>query len=224
MVLMIKINTKQKGFSLIELLVVIAIIMILITAMAKVGGYVRTNAQIKTTKNTITLLCSALQQYKEYYPDEPDPFPTEPYAEAAGGGYPYDFVNFEDCFPSTATLNNTTSHNIAGKAWEDFDSLQEIDQNELIAARASIKVLYWHMDDVSPSQAILNSLPESAKINEFGDYVDYSGEQKTLIEVIDAWHRPIRYRTNGPGNFPTLTSAGPDGVFDSADDIVSSEF
>ena len=46
---------------------------------------------------------------------------------------------------------------------------------------------------------------------------------KGLIEVNDAWGHPISYQTQGAGNFPLLRSAGPDGIFGNADDILSSE-
>ena len=40
---------------------------------------------------------------------------------------------------------------------------------------------------------------------------------------IDSWSKTMKYQNRGNGNFPKITSAGPDKVFDTADDIVSTD-
>ena len=50
-----------------------------------------------------------------------------------------------------------------------------------------------------------------------------NSQEKALIEINDAWDNPIDYGNPGNGNFPTPRSAGPDGVFQTADDILSTE-
>ena len=192
------------GFSLIELLVVIAIIVIVIAGMVTVGAHVRTKAQIQTTETTIGLLVSALTLYED-----------------SEGGYP-DVTYPGDLYPPGDVTIGTHGDFI----WDDAEDLTATEQGDRIDALASIEGLYYWLDQVPDCREILANLPETATANDDGDAVFVDGRTKSLIEVNDAWGGPIWYEpgVSGSGNFPVLTSAGPDGVFGTADDIISSEF
>ena len=225
---------SSAAFSLVELLVVMAIIAIVATALVTVSNTVRTRAQVRTTQATIQLLDSALTAYQQ----DRDTgrgnfeFPTEPFLEAE-----LDDANPEDahlidyfyaCWPYLGTADFALGAHMTF-TWDDEDDLPlppaEIndEKNQRIAARASIEFLYWMLNDIKASRVILEKLPANTTANEDDDSVTVDIREVTLVEVNDAWGRPIRYRTQGTGNFPLLTSAGPDGIFDNADDIVSSE-
>jgi len=78
-------------------------------------------------------------------------------------------------------------------------------------------------DSIIDAYIALNELPQSEKI--LGKLSGTATErQGGAVVFIDAWKNELRYDNPVNGNFPIIKSAGPDGVFDSADDIISSEF
>ena len=207
---------KGSGFSLMELLVVMAIIAILTAAMVKVADYVRTEAQGKNTKATMQLLVSALQTYEGFRAGRGDAevFPLEPLGRSFG----------EVEAALAASGSDPGTHDDSGSLiWDDWSDLSIDQQNKRLTARASIEVLYWYLEDLPVSRAVLAKLSGTATANDDGDSVTVEDVTKPLIEVNDAWGRPIRYERQGAGNFPALRSAGPDGLFDNSDDIVSSD-
>ncbi|MCK5269170.1 MAG: type II secretion system protein [Sedimentisphaerales bacterium] len=228
---------QQAGFTLIEILVVIAIIVLLTTGMVKVAQTVRTNTQIKVTKGTISLLVSALGEYKNFhdrgsgfeFPIEPDVYdfftndspPNEGLIDALLRYVPVDTGNSQG-----------GEHNVF--AWKDMDLLTAEQEEGRRLALATIEFLYCVMEDVPGCKAILEKLPVDVAVNDDNDSIVIRGQAKTLLEVNDAWGHPLWYTVRGersltaeppqPGNFPAIASAGPDGLFNTADDIVSTEF
>lgn len=120
------------------------------------------------------------------------------------------------------------------KIWEDpIDRLSATQINKRIFALASIEYLYVVLNDTAQCRDILNNLPEDMVTNYDNDGIDDIKNQILipLYEVNDAWGRPLRYRSNafydtvplGVENYPTITSAGPDGIYDTDDDISSDD-
>jgi prepilin-type N-terminal cleavage/methylation domain-containing protein len=193
-----------RGFTLIELLVVIGIIMILITGMIKVAQSVQVKAKIKNTKSTISLLCAAMEEYRDVRNTGSDfSFPN---------GNPADLI--ADLIAAlTAYL---------GGSWLEGDLTSHSPSS------ASIEFLYLCLENVSECRAMLNRLGSDVTSNADNDWVVEKSEygapiQRPLMEVNDAWGHPLRYQWQGDGNFPLISSAGEDGVFNTADDIISSE-
>jgi type II secretory pathway pseudopilin PulG len=182
-------------------MVVMAIIAIIIAAMVKVAGHVYENAKIRNTKNTIQLLVSAMKEYENFYSQ----------------GNP----NF--LFPSNYPTGSTPSDVNDSTIWDDYTELTAVQLNDRLLAQSNIEILYANLDDVPDCQTILNRIPSDVTANDDNDSVTINGQPKGLIEVNDAWGHPISYQTQGVGNFPLLRSAGPDGIFGNADDILSSE-
>lgn len=238
---------NRRGFSLIELLVVIAIIAMLAGGIVAVSKTVRTKARIRNTETTIQLLCGALEEFKQE--NRNNPF-FEDNGFPVGIGWPpelddLDIVNglgkrLEDYYvdytsvPAAKVDDPVDNEEYPDKehgdfTWDDADDfvgtieMIEIHQDERIGARASIEFLYCILSDFDECRVFLNKLPDSATANDDGDSIEIAGEQKPLIEVQDAWGHPILYLALGAGNFPRLISAGPDGMFDTADDVISSE-
>jgi len=229
---------RQAGFTLIEILVVVAIIMLLTAGMVKVAQTVRTRAQERVTKGTISLLVSALGEYKNFHD--------------RGSGFEFriepDFPDFiTGNIPPNAGLIDALSeffgNNFDGSdgedqhnnfAWKDMDLLTSEQEEGRRLALATIEFLYCVMEDVPGCKAILEKLPVDVAVNDDNDSVTIRGQAKPLLEVNDAWGHPLWYTVRGersllaappqPGNFPAIASAGPDGLFNTADDIVSTEF
>ena len=228
-----KARKRQAGFTLIEILVVVAIIVLLTTGMVKVAQTVRTRAQERVTKGTISMLVSALAEYKNFhdrgsgfeFPIEPDDFPFSFLIVAIDG-----YLLVDD--------SNPGQHDGGGFSdmWKDWGELeQEAGQRPARRlALATIEFLYCVMEDVPGCKAILEKLPVDVAVNDDNDSVMIRGQAKPLLEVNDAWGHPLWYTVRGvrnldaelpqPGNFPAIASAGPDGLFNTADDIVSTEF
>ena len=83
---------------------------------------------------------------------------------------------------------------------------------------------HYCLNDTPPARDILKNLPNSVVANDDNDALldNRTDTTKPLLEVNDAWGHPLWYRRPANG-FPKLISAGPDGVFQTADDIVSTE-
>jgi prepilin-type N-terminal cleavage/methylation domain-containing protein len=212
----------RRGFSLLELLVVITVITLLVAGMVTVANHVQLNAKIKNTKITITLLNNALEEYKAFkdtgsgvdvWPVSIDAFtPGSSFADKleyrlAG------FLNLSLPFVPPDFEFKGGSHNAMG--WDD----------ESMFALSNIEFVYYCLDDVPKCHEILERIADQAKSNVDNDSMVAYRQEKTLIEVNDAWGHPILYEhVFDSGNVPVLTSAGEDEEFGTADDIISSEF
>jgi len=206
---------RQAGFTLIEILVVVAIIMLLTAGMVKVAQNVRTRAQERVTKGTVSLLVSALGEYKNFHDRGSGfEFPIEP----------ADFP-FADLIPAIEACLDITITTDPGQH-DTFTWKDDVDLVDMRWALATIEFLYCVMEDVPGCKAILEKLPVDVAVNDDNDSVIIRGQAKPLLEVNDAWGHPLWYRCRdlGAGNFPAIVSAGPDGLFETADDIVSTEF
>jgi len=213
----------RRGFSLIELMVVVTIIALVAAVMVTVANHVQLNAKTKNTKITITLLNNALEEYRAFKDTgkvTDDVWPESMLlSEIAGNNFADALEDALEIFidhplPSLPDFEfRRGSHDAAG-----------LDADGMIALN-NIEFLCYCLSDVPKCQEILDSIPDRAKSNMDKDSIVAYGQEKTLIEVLDAWENPILYEhTKGSGNAPVLTSAGEDGEFGNADDIISSEF
>ncbi|MBN1844736.1 MAG: prepilin-type N-terminal cleavage/methylation domain-containing protein [Sedimentisphaerales bacterium] len=76
------------------------------------------------------------------------------------------------------------------------------------------------MAQVPACRKILDQIPSEYTRNANKD------ELGLIDTILDVWgdeddKKPLDYRDNGPGNFPTIRSCGPDQTADTADDILS---
>ena len=217
-----------RAFTLVEMMVAIAIAVILVSLLVVSGKAIRTGGQIKVTKTTVQLMVNALQEYKEARDNHTGNFtyPLWPLGNLGDLAYTYnDMLTFlfDYGFP---VVNDNTKSGSHGNYWGTVGGLPLAEALGLERAQARIEFLYYCLDDVPASRSVLDRLPGNKVANADGDSVivgDGTGRVKQLIEVIDAWKRPLAYRWQGPGNFPVIISAGPDQRFDTADDILSSE-
>ena len=221
----------KKAFTLIEMLVVIAVIVTLLSIMATVGKNVFTKAKTNNTQATIKTLVAILEEYQT---EKGGDFPFPPIDETENEI----LDSFDDGNPNTgpeALPDSQPAFDVVGNnndfdaSWDDADDFttdnktiaeHEADRKE---ARASIEFIYQVLDEVKACSQKLKRLPESVVVNSDGDSIFLYDQTKPLYEIIDAWNHPLLYEATA-GNFPKITSAGPDGMFDTADDIISTEF
>ena len=222
---------RLRGFTLIEMLVVMLIVALLAGGMMTVGNYVRQNAQVRSTEATIHLVTLALQEYQQHQDTrgELEVFPPDPCVVGANlqptPALAWEQDAFVACWAEKGVIaDDFAPDDFANGHFEFTWDKRLLDQkNRLVAARNSSEVMYWYLNDVEACEKVLAQLPSGSKTNDNSNGITVYEEPKPLIEVVDSWGRPLRYRTLGRGNFPSVDSAGPDGIFDTADDVLSSE-
>ncbi|MBN1787944.1 MAG: prepilin-type N-terminal cleavage/methylation domain-containing protein [Sedimentisphaerales bacterium] len=191
------IKLNKSGLTLLEILISVVIITILAGSIYIVGKNLDERSKEKLTESTIDTLCGALEQYHDFY-----------------GRFPF----------------------VANAGYNDANLATDL--NGFIAAGAGV-----HQGDYSSSEALyyfLNKAPAAKKLVETIDRSlltskDRNGtdliftmpitplitEDYLLVRIIDPWEMALRYTYAAGDNFPIITSAGPDRVFDDADDISS---
>ncbi|MHC4290404.1 MAG: hypothetical protein ACYSSK_10220 [Planctomycetota bacterium] len=92
-----------------------------------------------------------------------------------------------------------------------MNDLQGTVNGGLLDEDASSAALFYFLDQYPSSRAVVEDLANTLVTNK-----DDSG-----MNIIDPWGTSIRYVYLAGTVFPVLTSAGPDKVFDTPDDITS---
>ncbi len=196
---------NQSGFSLLEMVVVVATILILAGALLGVGKYLKIRGSIDLTASELEVLSTALQQYYDDF--GMFPFVTE--KDITGDGT----VDLYDEFHLEYDLNGTVVPDNA------------IDNPDMDEAAASSSALFYYLDRNPNSRMIVEALIDSLVTNKGVSGINLQmtlpSGQIDLLRFIDAWGTSIRYEYTDGTAFPTLTSAGPDAVFDTPDDVTS---
>jgi prepilin-type N-terminal cleavage/methylation domain-containing protein len=216
---------KKKAFTLIEMLVVVAVLAILVTIVISVASRIDTQGKINSTQGTIAILNKALSEFNDYG-----------FTYAAGSQYanlrfPIDCNNGSNGFSKTNTetalqnsmpdVTNVTINLNAGLTYD-------IRWSGTIA-------MYFLLDQIPQCRQTLEKLDAKSIVSAGTIDVTSGGVVTTypLIYIVDAWSRPLGYKYYnfvGTGTtidnatiktFPVLTSAGPDGIFDTSDDVKS---
>jgi prepilin-type N-terminal cleavage/methylation domain-containing protein len=159
-------RTARPGFTLIELLVVLGIIGILIGITLVVGKQVRTSSQTRLTQDTIRVLDSAVQAYKNATGDLPPPLAAVDPAQPTM------------IFPA-----------IDGRDMSDMDDGTITPGGHQMVN--SVGIFYFQAAQVPESKAVLDKLP--SRVVQVLDVDGPGAAQPRLTTVIDAWNHPIRY-------------------------------
>ncbi|MHC4526143.1 MAG: prepilin-type N-terminal cleavage/methylation domain-containing protein [Planctomycetota bacterium] len=202
----------QSGMSLMELLVALAIILILISALIGTGSYVKTRADIDLTKGMLETLSTALEQY---YDDT--------------GGFPFDTATGVDTTPIDGKDDYLLGHlgtDLGGTVAPITALLEETDGAGTTVSTASSAALFYFLDKNPASRAIVGGIANSLVTNKdaAGTAITITIGTNPAIDLpryIDPWKMSIRYEYLAGTAFPVLTSAGPDKIFDTPDDITS---
>lgn len=236
-----KSGTQKSGFTLIEMLVVIAIIIVLISVMAGVGKRINDQGKERLCRTTIELVGNALEQFRDFGYEYKD-------ANYTGLVFPLDCNGFtvSDLYlqqtlrnalyppaPPITTVDvnqNEPVHDISYSGSEVLyfclsqvpdcrTTLEKIDKSLLTNKGTNGNSI----DITITSGAIATKLPFTRIIDPWGttlrydyypEYADY-----ILANPSENWSDYLVYRNSAKKTFPVITSAGPDKVFDTKDDV-----
>ncbi len=217
---------KKTGFSLLEMMVVLAIIVITTMMALRLGP----KFDLKTKKNQTNQLFLICNNALEVFADYKYVYKTvDP--NYINLSYPIDCTGFDEAVLK-ARMKKAEGLNtieIIGNHNDDF---------------ASSEVLYWLLYKVPQCKKILSEIdenlitavPDGEPMNsdEVIMLTEDTQKPKPFYRIVDPWGTPIKYdyydETNGTGKnwakkivrtFPILTSAGPDKIFGTSDDITS---
>jgi len=98
--------------------------------------------------------------------------------------------------------------------YEYTDGFPEQPEMDFTNAATHSEYLYQELYSIPDSRSILEKIKDSLIKNE-------NGTTETPPEIHDPWGTVFEYRYSPGDTFPVLVSAGPDKLFDTADDIRS---
>jgi len=220
-------NDIKSAFTLIEMLIVVSIIAVLATIVISTASHLDTQGKISRTQNTIALLNTALSEFRDY-------------------GFTYDAVNANgqyahlkfpiDCNEHTI-FNKSTTETVLRDAIPDITAVVITPNAGLTYDNywSSTIAMYFLLSKVPQCRQILEKLDPRAVVSCGKIDIAQSGVTTShpLIYIVDAWGKPLGYKyynfTSGTTTidlrtvktFPVITSAGPDRIFDTADDVRS---
>jgi prepilin-type N-terminal cleavage/methylation domain-containing protein len=216
----------KAGVTLVEILVVVAIVAILATMVISLAARIDSHGKERLTENTFALLNAALGEFQDYgYSYE------APYSEF---DFPLDCNGF-----SKDKLENTLEDAL-GLGATDVSIIGDHNDPNYSGSEA----LYFFLSKVPESRKTLDKIDSSLITNEDADEQPMkitigSGEdakEYSLLRIIDPWGETLRYdyydeqppplsdledMLESVRNFPVITSAGPDRVFGTDDDITN---
>lgn len=235
----------KTGVTLLEMVVVVAIIVIMATLVIGIATNIDNQSRKQLTQSTVAIINSALQQFQDYgyrYKADPAVVPDQDEREFyLGLEFPLDcndmpvadIKDIMDKVSSTETSLTTFT----------FDTAGGYDPN-----CSSSSILYYFLSRVPECRKTLDRIDGSLITNKGSSGGDMkiivdskSGTQMyPFFRIIDAWQNPLRYDyydedyyydTSSPvrflsmrksiRTFPLITSAGPDKLFGTADDITN---
>jgi len=208
----------KRGFTLVEMLVVVAIIALLATMVIGIASQLDSQGEQKLAKSTMALLTAALEQFHDY-------------------GYTYrpPYSNFDfplDCSGFQVDMLQATLASALGAATVEITN----HDGPKCPTYSASEVLYFFLSRVPESRKTLEKIDGSliTNLSDLGAAIEISiddGPFSPLLRIVDPWGTTLRYdyynemepnpilRQKGRKTFPVIISAGPDGRFNTADDM-----
>jgi prepilin-type N-terminal cleavage/methylation domain-containing protein len=236
-----KTRAYKTGFTLIEMVMVVAIIAILVSMIVGVTKRFGDQSRERQCRNTIALLGNALEQFRDFgfeYKDDANlTFPLDcngysnltifantlhnalysanpadpPNITISGGTHDLTFSGSEalyfilsqvpDCRATLAKIDK---------------SLLTNDSNDRPPAPLTITIISGTTTTVLPFTRIIDPWKTPLRYDYYPEFADYMA-----ITAGGTWQNYLIYRDSAKRTFPLITSAGPDKLFDTADDITN---
>jgi prepilin-type N-terminal cleavage/methylation domain-containing protein len=232
-------NKNRAGFTLLEVIVVVAVIVVLTSIVVSVATRIDSQSKERLTENTFGLLNAALEQYKDFgyqLKDNPASYTTAESDFFLGLQFPI------DCNGFTAAQVQTT----LGRVLKAPSGVEITPLAAHLDEYSGSEVLYFFLSKVPANKEILSRIGKKLITNvglggqEMNIEINGNGIKYPLYRFVDAWGTTLRYdyyydevtvyplsdaqvanMKNSKRSFPLIISAGPDKVFDTADDIVN---
>ena len=217
--MIMKTRKFKTGLTLLEMLLVLAIITLLAAMVVGIAARIDNQGKEHLTKGTLALLNGALGQFRDY-------------------GYTYkgSFANAGLHFP--LDCNGLRLDDAAAFQHTLIDALgaSSVTVNPIDPNSSGIQILYFFLTRVLESRKTLDQIEESLIAND--GIIDMDGRPYPLMRIIDPWGTALHYsyyrndnnnepqpstepEVTDPRAFPVITSAGPDGLFGTDDDITN---
>jgi prepilin-type N-terminal cleavage/methylation domain-containing protein len=241
---------KKCGFTLIEMLIVIAIIVLLVGMVAGIAKRLDDQSKERLCRNELALIDTALEQFHDfgYLYKHIDfdglTFPldcNDMDADNIDGLRSLQATLNKAIYPTTAPLTTVIiSERNAPQYDTDFSgsealyfilnqvpecrtTLSKIDKSLLTNRSAdnttdvNVTIATPTITTTLPLTRFIDPWKKSLRYDYYPDFNDY-----TILNPLGSWADYINnYRNPAKLTFPIVTSAGPDGKFDTADDIVN---
>ena len=234
-----KTRAYKSGFTLIEMLLVVAIIAILVSMVVGIAKRIDDQSKERLCRNTIALIGNALEQFRDFGYE----YKSNDYA---GLTFPLDCNNLSatNSDPYLA-LQIVLRNAIYPPSSITFVNIYGAYDPKFSGSAA----MYFILSQVPDCRTTLDKIDKSLLTNlgTDGNPMTISIEGVSVViatypctRIIDPWGMTLRYdyypdrkdnptgsfqyyidhvRTPGKKTFPVITSAGPDKIFDTADDI-----
>ena len=208
------------GVTLVEMLIVLAVITILVSMVVGIAGRIDNQSKGRLARNTLALINAALGQFRDY-------------------GYQYKSQNYRDFgFPIDCNGLNKGELEIELGAALDMAGQVDISGDHNDPNFSGSEALYFFLSEVPASREALDKIDKSMITSEGADKremkIQISDKEYPLQRIIDPWGKTIHYSyyrnsdeisdepaDDDPRGFPIITSAGPDRIFRTADDITN---
>jgi prepilin-type N-terminal cleavage/methylation domain-containing protein len=234
----------KSGFTLIEMLLVVAIIAILVSMVVGVAKRIDDQSKERLCRNTIALLGNALEQFRDFGYEYKNndyaglTFPLDctnlsttnlnPYLNLRDvlrnaiypPSPPITFVNISGAYDPSFS-GSTAMYFILSQIPDCRTTLDKIDKSLLtnLGTNGSPMTISIEVASVVtatyPCTRIVDPWKKPLRYDYYPDFADY-----LVAYPAGTWtNNYLGYRDSAKKTFPVITSAGPDGQFDTADDI-----
>jgi prepilin-type N-terminal cleavage/methylation domain-containing protein len=210
---------NKTGVTLVEILVVVAIIAILVAMVIGIAARIDTQGKERLTENTIALLTAALGEFRDY-------------------GYSYSDSNYANLkFP--LDCNGFSDTDLKNELQTALGAIVLISGGTHDADYSGSEAMYFFLSRVPGCRETLGKIDKSLITNKGSNGADMTvtidSKDYPLFRVIDPWGKTLRYSyydngkesptgeppRNSPMTFPVITSAGPDGDFNTVADNIT---
>lgn len=235
-------NCPKNGLTLVEMLIVVAIFMVLVSMTIGIAVRLDNQGKQRLTQNTIALLNMALKQFADYGYQ----YRTRTYnminTTTPEGQAERDFYDGLD-FPPDCNGYEIDRFRYELAKLQDLRSVAGVlivPDTAYDPAYSGCSAMYFFLSLVPQCRATLERIDSSLLIDTDENKQpmqllvnnELYNELYSLTRVVDPWGETLRYdyyhetvgflsdeRQISKRNFPVITSAGPDGKFDTHDDI-----